>query len=102
MKYGSLNAMVDKDDFDRKELEYLSLRLNPLECFRLINIMSASMKYIPEIRTTRILREYFNNDGITKRDCLIRLENWNNNYLGANMLKKSSLEKTHKIVNNSD
>ncbi|KAL2734262.1 DNA ligase 1-like, partial [Vespula squamosa] len=100
-KYGSLNAMVEKDDFDRKELEYLSLRLNPLECFRLINIMSASMKYIPEIRTTRILREYFNNDGITKRDCLIRLENWNNNYLGANTLKKSSLEKIHKIVNNS-
>ncbi|XP_043666936.1 uncharacterized protein LOC122628584 [Vespula pensylvanica] len=94
--------MVDKDDFDRKELEYLSLRLNPLECFRLINIMSASMKYIPEIRTTRILREYFNNDGITKRDCLIRLENWNNNYLGEENSNRAMMDVTLRMLGRPD
>ncbi|KAI4495091.1 hypothetical protein M0804_001292 [Polistes exclamans] len=75
---------MEEESFNQKELEYLSLRLNPLECLQLIKIMNASMKYIPDIQTTRILRGYSYNDGITNRDCLIGLENWNHNYLGAN------------------
>ncbi|KAI4497552.1 hypothetical protein M0802_007322 [Mischocyttarus mexicanus] len=82
--------MVEEERFNQKELEYLSLRLNPLECLQLIKLMSSSMKYIPDIQTTRTLREYSYNDEITNRDCLFGLENWNHNYLGANTVKQSS------------